>query len=289
MGHGTHVSGIIGALNNDIGVIGVMPGTPIVGLKILTSNGDGELSDVIDAMNWLLETRPNGTASEPNPDGKTNAQVHQVSVVNMSLGIYRSSLTEGLGGTLCDIVRRLEEAGVVVVAAASNEGQPSNNIAPAACPAAISVTAMDPGDGDINTNQTVPDWSNYYWLINTPVGGYVPWNTDKMARTVAAPGVSINSTCSTPRSKTGYCELSGTSQATPFVAGIYARCFASGACLESLGQNNSYIPIEEFTAHSVDNPGYGFSRDPIRMVPNSQSQNANASRYFGYLVWADAY
>jgi hypothetical protein len=50
-------------------------GTPIVGLKILNSNGDGELSDVIDAMNWLLETRPNGTSSEPNPGGKTNAQV----------------------------------------------------------------------------------------------------------------------------------------------------------------------------------------------------------------------
>jgi hypothetical protein len=52
-------------------------GTPIVGLKILNSNGDGELSDVIDAMNWLLETRPNGTNSEPNPDGKNNAQARQ--------------------------------------------------------------------------------------------------------------------------------------------------------------------------------------------------------------------
>jgi hypothetical protein len=53
----------------------LLAGTPIVGLKILNSNGDGELSDVIDAMNWLLETRPNGTSSEPNPGGKTNAQV----------------------------------------------------------------------------------------------------------------------------------------------------------------------------------------------------------------------
>jgi hypothetical protein len=53
----------------------LLVGTPIVGLKILNSNGDGELSDVIDAMNWLLETRPNGTNSEPNPGGKTNAQV----------------------------------------------------------------------------------------------------------------------------------------------------------------------------------------------------------------------
>lgn len=56
-------------------------GTPIVGLKILNSNGDGELSDVIEAMAWLLETRPNGTASDPNPGGKTNAQVRQGSLV----------------------------------------------------------------------------------------------------------------------------------------------------------------------------------------------------------------
>jgi hypothetical protein len=109
------------------------------------------------------------------------------------------------------------------------------------------------------------------------------------AAAAAGAGVGINSTCSTPRKSTGYCELSGTSQATPFVAGIYARCFASGACLESLGRNNSYIPIEEFTVHNLENPSYGFSRDPIRVVPNSQSRNANATRYFGYLVWADAY
>jgi hypothetical protein len=49
-------------------------------------------------------------------------QVHQISVVNMSLGIYRSSLTEGLAGTLCEIVRRLEEAGMAVICAASECG-----------------------------------------------------------------------------------------------------------------------------------------------------------------------
>jgi hypothetical protein len=74
---------------------------------------------------------------------------------------------------------------------AGNEGQPSNNVAPAACPAAISVTAMDPGQGQADITQTVPDWSNYYWLIDTPVGDYVPWNQDKMTRTIAGPGAGI--------------------------------------------------------------------------------------------------
>jgi hypothetical protein len=45
--------------------------------------------------------------------------MYQISVINMSLGIYRSSLTEGLAGTLCDIVRRLEDAGMAVICAAS--------------------------------------------------------------------------------------------------------------------------------------------------------------------------
>jgi hypothetical protein len=45
--------------------------------------------------------------------------MYQISVVNMSLGIYRASLTEGLAGTLCAIVKRLEAAGIVVVCAAS--------------------------------------------------------------------------------------------------------------------------------------------------------------------------
>jgi hypothetical protein len=48
-------------------------------------------------------------------------QMYQVSVINMSLGIYRASLTEGLAGTLCDIVRQLEAAGIVVVCAASEQ------------------------------------------------------------------------------------------------------------------------------------------------------------------------
>jgi hypothetical protein len=75
-------------------------GTPIVGLKILNSNGDGELSDVIQAMSWLLETRPNGTNSEPNPGGKTNAQVGDTCccccwVWGLGFGVVISSMLWG--------------------------------------------------------------------------------------------------------------------------------------------------------------------------------------------------
>jgi hypothetical protein len=54
---------------------------------------------------------------------------------------------------------------------------------------------MDPGDGQVNINQTVPEWSNYYWLIDSPVGDIVPWNQDKMTRTTAGPGMHVGLAC----------------------------------------------------------------------------------------------
>lgn len=52
-GHGTHVSGIIGAKDNGIGVIGVCPGASVVAIRVLNNRGSGTWSDVLAGIDWV--------------------------------------------------------------------------------------------------------------------------------------------------------------------------------------------------------------------------------------------
>jgi hypothetical protein len=54
-GHGTHVAGIIGAMDNEIGVVGIAPEAELYAIKSLNSAGIGILSDVIAGINWAVE------------------------------------------------------------------------------------------------------------------------------------------------------------------------------------------------------------------------------------------
>lgn len=106
-GHGTHISGIIGALNNNIGTLGVASGTSIVGLKILDSKGDGLLSVALKA---LAHVKANGRAGD---------------VANISMGL------EDISETLENEVRAVASKGIYVVIAAGNEGTEANRYSPA--------------------------------------------------------------------------------------------------------------------------------------------------------------
>ncbi len=127
-GHGTHVSGIIAAEDNTLGVIGVAPNAKIYSLKVLDRRGRGYLSDIIEALDWSV----------------TNG----VQVVNMSLG------TTADVQSFRDAVSRVNAAGVVQVAAAGNSGPGANTVNyPAKYTEVIAVAATDSSDG-------VPSWSS---------------------------------------------------------------------------------------------------------------------------------
>jgi len=66
--HGTHVAGIIGALDNDIGVVGVAPGARLWAVKVLNKNGSGWSSWIIAGIDWVA------------------ANANTIAVANMSLG-----------------------------------------------------------------------------------------------------------------------------------------------------------------------------------------------------------
>ncbi len=117
-GHGTHVAGIIGAINNDIGVVGVAPDVNLFAVKVLDRTGSGYVSDVIAGIGWAVQ---NG-----------------MHLANLSLGA--DSGIQSLKDA-CDAAR---DAGVILVAAAGNDGGAVDY--PAAYSSVIAVAAVDSSD-----------------------------------------------------------------------------------------------------------------------------------------------
>ena len=93
-GHGTHVAGILAAERNDYLVVGVAPGIDLYALKILGATGEGEVSDLILALQWAVD--------------------HDIDIVNMSLGTHEVS------PALETAVANASAAGLLMVAASGN-------------------------------------------------------------------------------------------------------------------------------------------------------------------------
>ncbi|MBT1704043.1 S8 family serine peptidase [Chryseosolibacter indicus] len=106
-GHGTHIGGIIGALNNRIGTLGVASGASLVALKVLDENGDGKLSGLLAALSYV---RSNAKAGD---------------VVNISVGF------EDASQTLENEIKSIANRGVFFALAAGNESTKANTYSPA--------------------------------------------------------------------------------------------------------------------------------------------------------------
>lgn len=115
-GHGTHVSGIIGATNNTFGVVGVAPFVKLYAVKAFSGQGWGLISDVVAALEWCI--------------------IHKVDVVNMSWGSF----------TDFDAIRMeiqaMDKAKIIMIGAAGNN-YGWGIIYPAAYPQVIAVSATD--------------------------------------------------------------------------------------------------------------------------------------------------
>jgi subtilisin len=120
-GHGTHVAGIIGALNNTRGVLGVASGVSIIALKALDGEGNGNSSSIMRALNYIGQ----------------NAQAGEV--VNISLG------TDTISAALDNAVRTLADRGILFAIAAGNDAVKANLSSPARvnAPNVFTVSATD--------------------------------------------------------------------------------------------------------------------------------------------------
>lgn len=163
-GHSTHVCGIIAANGR---IKGVAPGVQLYTVKVLSDSGRGSFDWLTRAIYWCID---NG-----------------IDVISMSLGGPQP------GPDLAMAVRRAWEAGIVLIAAAGNEGQAGVQY-PAAYPEVIAVAAVD-----LHKQRA-------------------PFSSVGPETEVAAAGVDIYSTYLDGQ----YALMSGTSMATPHLAGAAA-------------------------------------------------------------------
>jgi len=191
--HGTHVAGTIGALDNDFGVVGMAPGARLWAVKVLNSNGSGYTSWIVAGIDWVV--------------GRGD-----IEVINMSLG------GSGVSQSYKTAIDNARKKGVVTVVAAGNSDADANNFSPAYVPNAITVSALADFDGAPGAlgsptcrndqDDTLADFSNWGSAID-----------------IAAPGVCITSTY--PIERGSYGTISGTSMASPHVAGAAALLASS--------------------------------------------------------------
>ncbi|MCX8082380.1 MAG: S8 family serine peptidase [bacterium] len=174
--HGTHCSGIIGAVgNNNTGVCGVNWNVKIMALKFLDASGNGTLADAIECIDYVIRRKDEG---------------ENVVAISNSWGGYTYS------SALYEAIARLAEKGVLFIAAAGNSSR-DNDITPL-YPASYNLpNVISVASSDVNDNRSY--FSNY----------------GRTRVHIAAPGSSIYSTI-----PSGYGYKSGTSMATPFVAGV---------------------------------------------------------------------
>jgi subtilisin family serine protease len=192
-GHGTHVSGTIGALDDTDGVVGVAPGARIWPVKVLNALGSGFNSDVICGIDYV------------------NAHADEIEVANMSLGgagtddgACGATSGDAMHAAICSTV----DSGVTFVVAAGNETADAATSTPAAYDEVVTVSALADFDGQAgggaaptcraDEDDTFASFSNYGADVD-----------------VIAPGVCITSTWMGG----GYDTISGTSMASPHVAG----------------------------------------------------------------------
>ena len=148
---------------NEFGVVGMVTDADIYAIKVMDSSGNGYVSDIIEGIDWAIK--------------------NDLDILNMSISTTNNS------ESLHDIVKKANDAGIIMVAAAGNNYGGASEF-PAAYPEVVSVGAID-------ENGSIADFSALEGVD------------------VYAPGVDIYSTYL----NNGYLSMSGTSMAAPHYCG----------------------------------------------------------------------
>lgn len=163
-GHGTHVGGTVAARDNTQDVVGVAPGAPLVGVKVLNCQGSGTISGVIAGVDWV-------TSNAVTP-----------AIANMSLG-------GGVSPALDNAVVASANSGVFYSIAAGNSGADACNSSPARAGAGTNNGVMTTAAIDINNNEA--SWSNYGNCVDIWAPGVSILSTKRGGGTTTMSGTSM--------------------------------------------------------------------------------------------------
>ncbi len=238
-GHGTHVSGTIGASgNNATGVVGVNHEVSLVGCKFLDAAGNGSTSDAIKCIDYMV--------------GLKNAGVN-LRVLNNSWG------GGGYSQALADAIASSEAADLLFVAAAGNDTI-DNDVNPHYPSNYENASVLSVASTDQTDNIS---WFSHYGLTSVDMG---------------APGSAILST--TPGES--YASYSGTSMATPHVAGAAALVLSinpelntqelkellmssgdANTALQGVTVAGTRLNVNQALIDADPTPGFKISADPL--------------------------
>jgi subtilisin len=277
-GHGTHVAGTIGAKDNGEGVVGVAPGAHLWAVRVGSGIGQGSTATALCGVDFVTSTRTDADAT------------NDIAVANMSLGFSGAKVGDdgscGLANhdalhlAICSSVA----AGVSWVVAAGNSAGDFQSLVPASYGEVLTVTAMadfngQPGGGaPFTCRRDIDDAFASFSSFATLAAD--------QAHTIAAPGRCILSTAAPNSLIWGgskaplYGVISGTSMASPHVAGTVALCIYSGACAGLTPAQIGQKIRSDAAAYNTAHPSYGFTGDPLRPV---------SGRYYGFLLRAALY
>ncbi|MFI1396927.1 S8 family peptidase [Streptomyces sp. NPDC020681] len=185
-GHGTHTSSTVGGSGAASGgkKKGVAPGAELLNGKVLNDGGSGATSWIIAGMQWAVDNKAD--------------------VVSMSLGSSEpTDCTDPMSVAAAELA---QNQGTLFVVAAGNSGPSLNTVSSPACvPSVLTVGAVDRDDSTAQFSSRGP----------TPF-------THTLKPEIAAPGVAISAAAAGGRGPYAYRSMSGTSMATPHVAGAAA-------------------------------------------------------------------
>jgi len=196
-GHGTHVAGIIAAiLDNNEGIVGLAPNVTILPVRVMNARGRGSDRAIARGIRFAAD--------------------RGAKVINLSLGATLTLNADEPSALVNDAIIYAQQQGALVVVAAGNDAVPLPNAIAIDNPDVLVVAATDERDR------------------KAPFSNSGPWVA------VSAPGVDILSTMPTyevfltsdqvppdERFRRNYDRMSGTSQATPYVAALAALLFSA--------------------------------------------------------------
>jgi subtilisin family serine protease len=192
-GHGTHVAGTIGALDNGIGVVGVAPGVRLWAVKVCKNGGLCFNGDMVAGIDWVAAQKSSGAVD--------------FAAANMSISTSDDAeVCDGSSGAVHEAICGLVGSGVVFTLAAGNDSRVKQ-----AYPEVLAVSAMADFDGLPGGLGSATCRSDQ----DESLAGFSNWGASV---DIAAPGVCITSTWTGG----GYNTISGTSMAAPHVAGAVA-------------------------------------------------------------------
>jgi len=201
-GHGTLVAGIVAARDKGYGIVGIAPEVELYAVKVLDKKGVGTVSSIRRGIEWAI--------------------ANDMQVINMSFGVAAK-----LGQEFSSALKEAYRAGIVIVAAAGNEGtvdgEGDTMWTPASYKQVIAVGAIDEAGNRYSSSST---------------GATLE---------LVAPGVKIHTT----RMGGGYATLNATSAASPHVAGVAALLIACG-----ITDNTEVRQILQETADDLGTPGW---------------------------------